>query len=129
MRVEKVQDVDGVLQVTARRDRQSAYTSTLTAIPLPPPAGPPPSLAGITQFVVLNIPGVQDADDQIGVRIGVCGLPGTAWAGATVRYSIDAGGSWTSLGSFTTPARLGLSLIHISEPTRPCGTSRMPSSA
>ena len=24
---------------------------------------------------------------------------------------------------------LGLSLIHISEPTRPCGTSRMPSSA
>ena len=23
----------------------------------------------------------------------------------------------------------GLSLIHISEPTRPCGTSRMPSSA
>ena len=26
-------------------------------------------------------------------------------------------------------ARQGLSLIHISEPTRPCGTSRMPSSA
>ena len=26
-------------------------------------------------------------------------------------------------------AHLSLSLIHISEPTRPCGTSRMPSSA
>ena len=26
-------------------------------------------------------------------------------------------------------AASGLSLIHISEPTRPCGTSRMPSSA
>ena len=26
-------------------------------------------------------------------------------------------------------AMSGLSLIHISEPTRPCGTSRMPSSA
>ena len=27
------------------------------------------------------------------------------------------------------PSILDLSLIHISEPTRPCGTSRMPSSA
>ena len=27
------------------------------------------------------------------------------------------------------PAAVDLSLIHISEPTRPCGTSRMPSSA
>ena len=31
------------------------------------------------------------------------------------------------IGQGTLP--VGLSLIHISEPTRPCGTSRMPSSA
>ena len=32
-------------------------------------------------------------------------------------------------GAYLWGALLSLSLIHISEPTRPCGTSRMPSSA
>jgi len=107
IRVEKVEDVDGVLKVTARRDRQSAYTSVLTAIPLPPPEGPPPSLAGVTQFVVLNGPGIIDSDDRLGVRIGVCGLPGSAWSGATVRYSTDAGATWTTAATIRTAARLG----------------------
>ena len=35
-----------------------------------------------------------------------------------------------SVGLLMNPATVScLSLIHISEPTRPCGTSRMPSSA
>ena len=34
-----------------------------------------------------------------------------------------------SKNTFERDEALALSLIHISEPTRPCGTSRMPSSA
>ena len=38
-------------------------------------------------------------------------------------------GEKRTCGILVSPAVMGLSLIHISEPTRPCGTSRMPSSA
>jgi hypothetical protein len=93
--------------VDGTRTNQGASEFTITAIPLPPPEGPPPSLAGVTQFVVLNGPGVIDSDDRLGVRIGVCGLPGTAWAGATVRYSTNAGADWTTAATLRTAARLG----------------------
>jgi hypothetical protein len=108
IRVEKVEYAAGVLKVTARRDRQSAYTSNLTPLPLPAPTPPPPSLAGATQFVVLNIPGIVDSDDgQLGVRVGACGLEGFAWSGCAVRVSSDGGLSWSTVANITTRARLG----------------------
>ena len=107
IRVEKVEQTGGQLKVTARRDRQSAYTSNLTAIPLPPPQPPPPSLAGVTTFVPMNIPGRVDADDQLGFVFGMTGLPGTAWQGANIAYRIAGGTDWTSLGNFTTRAIMG----------------------
>jgi hypothetical protein len=108
IRVEKVEYAAGVLKVTARRDRQSAYTSNLTPTPLPAPTPPPPSLAGATQFVVLNIPGIVDGDDaQLGIRVGVCGLDGFAWSGCAVRVSSDGGLSWSTVANITTRARIG----------------------
>ena len=43
--------------------------------------------------------------------------------------AIGASGQNISSEAYTEAGVTGLSLIHISEPTRPCGTSRMPSSA
>ena len=108
IRVEKVEQTGGQLKVTARRDRQSAYTSNLTAIPLPAPQPPPPSLAGVTTFVPMNIPGRVDADDQLGFVFGMTGLPGTAWQGANIAYRVAGGTDWTSLGNFTTRAVMGV---------------------
>jgi hypothetical protein len=108
IRVEKVEYAAGVLKVTARRDRQSAYTSNLTPIPLPTPTPPPASLPGATQFVVLNIPGIVDSDDaQLGLRVGVCGLSGFGWSGCTVQLSSDGGVSYSNLANITTRARIG----------------------
>lgn len=107
IRVEKIEATAGQLKITARRDRQSAYTSNLTAIPLPPPAPPPPSLAGITTFVPMNIPGRVDEDDRLGFVFGMTGLPGTAWRGANIAYRIAGGTDWTNLGNFTGRSAIG----------------------
>jgi len=107
VRVEKHQQTGGRLQLTVRRDRQSAYTSNLTAIPLPAPNPPPPSLAGATTFVAMNLPGRVDADDQLGFVFAMCGLPGTAWRGANIAYRVNGDVDWISLGNFTTRAVMG----------------------
>ena len=49
---------------------------------------------------------------------------------ANINYVLTSGSfGATSLTLVSTSGGQDLSLIHISEPTRPCGTSRMPSSA
>lgn len=108
LRAEKCMAAEGQLDITGKRDRQSAYTSNLTPNPLPPPAPPPPSLAGVTIFAALNIPGIIDADDQLGFRIGICGMPNSAWRGANIAYSSDSGANWTSLGNVTRRTVMGL---------------------
>ena len=107
VRVEKHQQTGGRLQLTVCRDLQSAYTSNLTAIPLPAPNPPPPSLAGATTFVAMNLPGRVDADDQLGFVFAMCGLPGTAWRGANIAYRVNGDVDWISLGNFTTRAVMG----------------------
>jgi hypothetical protein len=107
IRVEKAEESAGVLKVTGKRDRQSAYTSNLTAIPLPPPTSPPSSLPGQTQFVLLNIPGIDDSDDRLGIRIGVAGLPDFGWYGANVAYRVSGASEWIDLGTVSTSARMG----------------------
>lgn len=107
LRAEKCLTADGQLDITASRDRQSTYTSNLTPIPLPPPADPPPSLAGATIFAAMNIPGIIDLDDLLGFRVAVSGLPGTAWRGANIAYSIDGGANWTALADVTRRAIMG----------------------
>lgn len=107
IRTEKVEQTGGRLKLTVRRDRQSATTSNLTAIPLPTPNPPPPSLAGATTFVAMNVPGRVDADDRLGFVFAMTGLPGTAWQGANIGYRVSGGTDWTSLGNFTDRAVMG----------------------
>jgi hypothetical protein len=115
IRVEKVEYAAGVLKVTARRDRQSAYTSVLTPIPLPEPETPPTSLISATQFVVINSSGIIDSDDRLGIRIGASGLDGYAWGGCVVRASTDGGANWTYLADITTRAQIGNLIQSLSE--------------
>ena len=68
-------------------------------------------------FLTAVVAAVLDALDGLQLNIG-----DTAAAIVTVAYLVAWEMGLQRLGA-------GLSLIHISEPTRPCGTSRMPSSA
>jgi len=107
MRVETLRRGDGTVRMGLRIDRTHALTSQATAQPSPGWPAPPPSLAGETTFALLNIPGLVDEDDRVGVRIGVCGQPGSAWRGARVDYRIAGDTEWISLGNFTTRAVMG----------------------
>ena len=107
IRVERVQEADGILKVKARRDRQSAYTSNLSGIPLPAPETPPPASPGATTFALMNLPALTDAQDVLGLHIAITGQPNTAWAGAQVEYRVSGDTDWTVIGSYTTRAVMG----------------------
>ena len=87
------------------------------------------------------IPALTGTADQPYAVVVVCTTAGANIAATpVVKISLDGGVSFLATGLVAvsaTPQAIGttglllafLSLIHISEPTRPCGTSRMPSSA
>jgi hypothetical protein len=106
LRLEKVEQSDGVLNWTLMRDRQSAYTSSLTGIPIPNPTPPPPSLVGSTALIVADIGVRQDSEDDLNYLVAVSGaMP--AWKGATVQRSTDGGANYTTVDTITTAARIG----------------------
>lgn len=82
-RIEKIDRADGVLSLTCKIDRQSAYTSNLTGIPLSPPPDPPATITGQTEFAYLNLPALVDQNDILGYYYCVSGKT-DAWYGAEV---------------------------------------------
>lgn len=88
MRIEKIDRADGILNITAKIDRQSAYTSNVTAMPLPEPTPPPPTITGTTVFEYLNIPALLDSNDVLGYYIAAGGQT-QAWRGATIQRKHD----------------------------------------
>jgi hypothetical protein len=105
-RLEKAEYADGVIKWTLRKDRQSAYTSSLTGVPIPPPTLPPPTIVGDTVLVVADISGRQDSEDDLNYLVAVSGtMP--AWYGAVVQRSLDGGASFTNAVSISSAARIG----------------------
>ena len=93
LRIEELQLADGRLQLTARVDRQSAYTSAVTGIPLPAPTPPPGSIVGATVLAVLDIPSRLDSEDDLNLYIAVSAVE-PAWYGALVERSRDGGANF-----------------------------------
>lgn len=104
-RVEKSEMADGILRWTLRRDRQSAYTSRVTGIPIPDPTPPPPTLVGDTILVVADISPRQDSEDTLNYLVAVSG-ENPAWYGAVVQRSTDGGASYTQAARITSAARI-----------------------
>jgi hypothetical protein len=105
-RLEKMEYADGVIKWTLRKDRQSAYTSNLTGVPIPLPTAPPPTIVGDTVLIVADISGRQDAEDDLNYLVAVSGtMP--AWYGAAVQRSLDGGASFTNVVSINSAARIG----------------------
>ena len=108
IRIEKIEEAEGVLKISGRRDRQSAYTSNLTAIALPDPTPPPPSQPGDTTFVLMNLPALVDGDDALGIYIAMTGDDNSAWAGAQVAYRVQGDTDWIVIGSYSRRATMGV---------------------
>lgn len=106
LRIEEIDWADGVMNLTCRTDRQSAYTSTLTGIPIPPPTLPPSTIAGDTQFVYLDIPARIDSEDDLHYLVaGTSAMPG--WYGWELQRSLDGGLNFSSVDTWNDRAVMG----------------------
>lgn len=105
-RLDELNYADGVVEYTLRRDRQSAYTSNVTGIPIPAPTAPPSTIVGEAVLAVLDISPRVDTDDDLNLLYAVSGgLP--AWYGATVQRSMDGGANYTSVANINRGPVLG----------------------
>lgn len=80
-------------------DRQSAYTSNITGIPLPEPTPPLPSVVGLTIFEFLDIPALNDNNDRLLYYVGATGQT-EAWYGALVQRQVPPSTSWEDATTF-----------------------------
>ncbi len=84
LRIEKIETADGILSITAKIDRQSAYSSKVTGVPLPKPTPPPSTIVGDTDFLYLDIPAIIDNHDTLGYYVSGSGAL-SAWHGGEVQ--------------------------------------------
>lgn len=97
-RMDELNTADGVIEYTLRRDRQSAYTSSVTGIPIPEPTPPPSTIVGETVLAVIDIsPRTETEDDLHYLVAATGGLP--AWNGAVVQRSLDYGANYSNVAS------------------------------
>lgn len=112
-RMDELNTADGVIEYTLHRDRQSAYTSTVTGIPIPEPTPPPSTIVGETVLAVLDISPRGDNEDDLNLLYAVSGgLP--AWNGATVQRSLDGGANYTSVANINRGPVLGTLVNNLS---------------
>lgn len=106
LRIEEIEWADGVMNLTCRTDRQSAYTSVLTGIPIPEPTLPPSTIAGDTQFAYLDIPARIDSEDDLHYLVaGTSAMPG--WYGWALQRSLDGGLNFLSVATWNDRAVMG----------------------
>jgi hypothetical protein len=98
---------DGEIQFKGIYDRQSAYTSDISATPAIPPTPPPSNIGGVTLLALMNIGVLRDQDDRVGIYVGAAGLL-AGWPGCLLQVSYDDEASWvTAIASITQSSTIG----------------------
>lgn len=109
LRIEQSALTDWTVKLTLKNDRQSAYTSNVTGIPIPPPTLPPSTIPGETELVVVDMPARTDSEDDLGLIVGVSGaLP--PWYGARLQRSLDGGATYSAVQDITRASIMGVLL-------------------
>lgn len=94
LRIDEMNTADGIISVKAKIDRQTAYVSSATGIPLPLPEPPISTTVGNTYWVYLDIPALLDEHDQLGYYNSGTGRT-EAWYGA-IHQRKDVGSEYLS---------------------------------
>jgi hypothetical protein len=81
---------DGQLDIEASYDRQSAYTSNVTAIPRLPPTPPVSTIFGPTIVAIMQLPQLRAGETPPGLYFGACGVLAN-WPGCQILISFDGG--------------------------------------
>ena len=66
MRITGQEITPGTIRLRMMNDRQSAYTSNVTGVPVPLPTPPLPTVVGQTIYSYLDIPALNDGNDRLG---------------------------------------------------------------
>lgn len=98
---------EGVMGMTLRRDRQSAYTSNLTGIPIPEPMAPPSTIVGETVFAVMDMSARQDSEDDLHILVAGTGAS-DGWPGWALQRSLDGGANYTTVATYNSAAIVGI---------------------
>lgn len=100
------EDDSGVLLMEATKNSQAAYTGTATGTSPVTPTIPTANLIGPTQALVLNLPAMADAQDEVGLHIAARGLL-SDWRGAQIYFSTDGGATPSVATVIDQPAAIG----------------------
>lgn len=108
-RITNIEDNPGTRKLTLRVDRQSAYTSDVTGIPLPAPTPPQPSILSPTVNAYMDIPALRDSDDAAApVYYDAMTGQTDVWPGSVLQRSLDAGANYTNASAASVNAVMGL---------------------
>jgi hypothetical protein len=105
LRLEKVDAEDGKLIVSARQDRQSAYSSDRTGTN-PDDFFVADTVVGPTVWNVMLLPQLRPQDVGPGVYFACCGIL-EGWRGCELQMSVDSGTSWITLLQVDQPSVIG----------------------
>lgn len=106
LRIDGVDASEGKRELTCRVDRQSAYTSAVTGIPVREPTLPPSTIVGDTELAVLDISSRVDTEDDLHYLVAGSGpLPG--WHGWALQRSLDGGANYATVQQFQFPSIMG----------------------
>lgn len=106
VRLMQKEDDSGLLMFESPRDRQSAYTGSVAGVGQLPPTFPGAALIGPTQLVVMNLPVLSEAHDEVGLYIAGRGYF-SEWGGAQVQMSTDSGATFQPAAEITVPSVIG----------------------
>lgn len=106
MRIEKIEFSDGVMFLTCRYDRISAYASSVTGTAPRDPLDNPSTFPGDTTFEFMDLPAMADSEDSLGYYTAIAGAS-NGWTGARVQRSTDAGATFNDLVDDTVSAVVG----------------------
>lgn len=103
---------DGTIKTEWIADRQSAFTSQLTALPAVPTTPPPPSIVGATVSTVLDIPALVDGLDTLHLYAAATGQT-EGWWGSVHQRRLPWDTDYTTAATFTRPATIIGSLVDL----------------
>lgn len=90
-------------------DRQSAYTSNVTGIPVPEPTPPLPSIVGETVYEFLDIPALNDNNDRL-IWYDAASGQTSAWYGAQTQHKAGADVEFSNSATFNQNTIMGVLL-------------------
>lgn len=96
------------------RDRQSAYTSAITGIPVPAPTPPIPSIAGPTIMAFGDWPALNDNNDRLLYYVGATGQT-DAWYGALIQRAVDPDTTFQDATAFNLNTIMGTLVDNVSD--------------